>query len=77
MPEVNKDIKRREGFEGQKLIVLPKKIIGGFLSKDPVTRQIYITDIGYYPKAKFHYVERPAGIHYYLLYRRERLARDQ
>jgi AraC family transcriptional regulator of arabinose operon len=67
MLQANKDIKRREGFEGQKLIVLPKKIIGGFLSKDPVTRQIYITDIGYYPKAKFHYVERPAGISQHII----------
>lgn len=67
MLQANKDIKRREGFEGQKLIVLPKKIITGFLSKDPVTRQIHITDIGYYPKAKFHYVERPAGINQHII----------
>jgi len=67
MLQANKDIKRREGFQGQKLIVLPKKIITGFLSKDPVTRQIYITDIGYYPKAKFHYVERPAGISQHII----------
>jgi AraC-like DNA-binding protein len=61
---MNKDstFRRRDGFDGQKLIVLPKKIIGNFLSSDPVTRQIYITDIGYYPKAKYHYAERPAGI---------------
>ena len=43
------------------MIVLPKKITTEFLTRDPVTRQIYITDIGYYPKAEFHYVERPAG----------------
>jgi AraC family transcriptional regulator of arabinose operon len=67
MLQANKDIKRREGFEGQKLIVLPKKIITGFLSKDPVTRQIHITDIGYYPKAKFHYVERPGGISQHII----------
>lgn len=53
--------RRRQGFEGQRLIVLPKKITADFLTRDPVTRQIYITDIGYYPKAKFHYVDRPAG----------------
>jgi len=55
-------IRKRQGFKGQKLIVLPKKITTEFLTRDPVTRQIYITDIGYYPKAAFHYVERPAGI---------------
>lgn len=38
-----------------------------FLTKDQVTRQIYITDIGFYPKAKFHYVERPGGISQHII----------
>lgn len=63
----NTTLRRREGFEGQKLIVLPKKIITNFLSKDPVTKQIYITDIGYYPKAEHHYVERPNGINQHII----------
>jgi AraC family transcriptional regulator of arabinose operon len=50
-----KSPRKREGFEGQRLIVIPKKIVSEFLVKDPVTRQIYITDIGFYPKAMFHY----------------------
>lgn len=54
--------RKREGFEGQRLIVVPKKIVSDFLTKDPITRHIYITDIGYYPKAMHHYAERPAGI---------------
>ncbi|HEY4149754.1 MAG TPA: AraC family transcriptional regulator [Chitinophagaceae bacterium] len=58
----SKTLRKRDGFEGQRLIVLPKKIASDFLTKDPVTRQVYITDIGYYPKARFHYAERPAGI---------------
>jgi len=58
----NKGLRKREGFEGQRLIVLPKKVIADFLIKDLITKQIYITDIGYYPKAQFHYAERPAGI---------------
>lgn len=56
------EFRKREGFYGQKLIVLPKKVINDFLIKDPITRQIHITDIGYYPKASFHYAERNAGI---------------
>jgi AraC family transcriptional regulator of arabinose operon len=60
-------IRRRDGFEGQKLIVLPKKIITNFLSKDLVTKQIYITDIGYYPKAMHHYAERPHGINQHII----------
>jgi AraC family transcriptional regulator, arabinose operon regulatory protein len=54
--------RKREGFEGQRLIVLPKKITSDFLTRDMVTKQVYITDIGYYPKARFHYIHRSAGI---------------
>ncbi|WP_183557417.1 AraC family transcriptional regulator [Mucilaginibacter sp. SP1R1] len=63
----NTGLRKRDGFDGQKLIVLPKKIIANFLSNDPVTRQIYITDIGYYPKASYHYAERPAGINQHII----------
>jgi AraC-like DNA-binding protein len=59
--------RKRQGFEGQKLIVLPKQIVSSFLMRDGVTRQIYITDIGYYPKAKFHYVERPNGVGQFII----------
>jgi AraC family transcriptional regulator of arabinose operon len=63
----NKGLRKREGFEGQRLIVLPKKVIADFLTRDLVTKQIYITDIGYYPKAEFHYAERPAGISQHII----------
>ncbi|MES2112359.1 MAG: AraC family transcriptional regulator [Bacteroidota bacterium] len=57
----------REGFSGQRLIVLPRTIISGFLNTDPITRHLYITDIGYYPKAKYHYAERPEGIDQHII----------
>lgn len=62
-----KAMRKKEGFEGQKLIVLPRKIITDFLTRDPITRQAYITDIGYYPNALFHYMDRPAGISQHIL----------
>ena len=65
MPQ--KRSRKREGFEGQKLIVVPKKIASGFLMKDAITRQIYITDIGYYPKAHQHYIERLAGVNQHII----------
>lgn len=55
------NIKIREGFEGQRQISVPPHIIKNFLSKDPITRQLFITHIGYYPRAKYHHVERPQG----------------
>jgi AraC family transcriptional regulator of arabinose operon len=63
----DKLVRKRQGFDGQKLIVIPKKIIADFLTKDPITRQIYITDIGYYPKALFHYAERFNGISQHIM----------
>jgi len=62
-----KSPRKREGFEGQRLIVIPKKIVSEFLVRDPVTRQIYITDIGFYPKAMFHYAERLHGISQHII----------
>ena len=51
----------KHGFKGQKMIVLPRKIVSDFLTKDRLTKSIYITDMGYYPKAIHHYVERQKG----------------
>jgi AraC-like DNA-binding protein/uncharacterized RmlC-like cupin family protein len=53
--------KKKEGFEGQKAIIIPRKILTDKFSKNPIINCLYITDIGYYPKAKFHYIERSHG----------------
>jgi len=53
-------IRKREGFEGQRAIVLPKKILE-VCSHTPPVNSLYITDIGFYPKAAYHYRERPSG----------------
>ena len=57
----------KHGFKGQRMIVLPRKIISDFLTKDLLTKSIYITDMGYYPKAIHHYVERGEGINQNIL----------
>jgi AraC family transcriptional regulator, arabinose operon regulatory protein len=62
-----KQSRKRQGFEGQKLLIVPKKIATSFLMKDAITKQIYITDIGYYPKANHHYIERPHGINQHII----------
>jgi AraC-like DNA-binding protein len=54
-------IRKREGFEGQRAIVLPKKILEHCHRTQPIS-SLYITDIGFYPRAKYHYRERPEGI---------------
>jgi AraC-like DNA-binding protein/mannose-6-phosphate isomerase-like protein (cupin superfamily) len=55
-------IRKKEGFEGQRAIILPKKILYAQCETNPVIRGAYITDIGYYPKAKYHYRKRPHGV---------------
>lgn len=52
---------KKDGFEGQWAIVLPKSIINKFCENNTLINKAYITDIGYYPKAKFHYRERHHG----------------
>lgn len=49
-----------EGFKGEKAIVTPYNI-RNFQAENPITKQMYITHIGYYPRAKYHYRERPEG----------------
>lgn len=57
-------MKRRDGFANQVLILIPPEI---HRKADPVTRQLYITDIGYFPRAEDHYVVREAGSPSYIL----------
>lgn len=52
---------KRDGFEGQRAVVLPKSIVNKFCLHNPLINKAFITDIGYYPKAKFHFRERPHG----------------
>ncbi len=54
-------IKKKEGFEGQKAVVIPRTILSQKCAKNAVIGNLYVTDIGYYPKARYHYRERPQG----------------
>lgn len=47
----------KEGFKGERLVVLPCFLVEE-LKRDPLGRELYITDIGYYPRAAFHYCGR-------------------
>ena len=60
-------LKKREGFQGQKSIVLPRKILSEFSNSNTIASGIYITDIGYYPKAKYHYRQRTQGSDQHIL----------
>lgn len=57
-----KRIKKREGFAGQRAITVPKKILVAQCETNPVIGDAYITNIGYYPKAEYHYRRRITGV---------------
>ena len=54
-------IRKKEGFEGQRAIVIPKEVIDQQCLSNPVIRHAFITDIGYYPRALHHFRQRAHG----------------
>lgn len=59
------DITLKDGFLGQKMIVLPNEVKKK-LATNVITSPFYITDIGYYPNANHHYVSRENGANEYI-----------
>ncbi|HRP57392.1 AraC family transcriptional regulator [Agriterribacter sp.] len=64
IPDVTR---KKEGFSGQKAIVLPRKVLSERCAKNDIIGTLYITDIGYYPKARHHYRERNTGAEQHIL----------
>ncbi|MCB9282730.1 MAG: AraC family transcriptional regulator [Lewinellaceae bacterium] len=60
-------LKKKEGFEGQKAIVIPRRILANQCEKNSIISTLYVTDIGYYPRAKYHFRERPTGADQHIL----------
>lgn len=58
--------KKEEGFKDQRAIVLPNEIKES-LAQDEMTQMLYVTDIGYYPDALFHYRTRNRGARQHIL----------
>lgn len=58
-------MKQQDGFSGQRAIVLPKSIIEA-IKPNPLFSSLYISDIGYYPKAQHHYIERRTPVSQYV-----------
>lgn len=58
-------IKRKDGFNGERAIILPQFIINE-MEKDPYFSILHITDIGYYPKARNHFRKRDEPINQFV-----------
>ena len=59
-------IKIKDGFRGERSLVLPE-MIRRIEEDDAVLRQLYITDLGFYPHATHHYRQRTNPINQYVL----------
>ena len=53
-------IQKPDGFEDQKLLVLSEQHLQA-VTNHPLIEPLYITDIGFFPNAQFHYRERLDG----------------
>jgi AraC family transcriptional regulator, arabinose operon regulatory protein len=51
---------KSDGFYNQVAIVLPE-YIQSELQQNPLTKLLYVSDVGFYPKAQHHYRMRPKG----------------
>lgn len=61
-------IRKKDNFFGGRSIVIPMKYICN-IKKNPLINDLYLTTIGFYPKAKHHYRKRPNGcVHNILIY---------
>lgn len=58
--------KKKEGFLGQKLLVIPKNIRNN-IKKNSLVNSLYMTSIGHYPHATYHFRERKEGAEQFIL----------
>jgi AraC-type DNA-binding domain-containing proteins len=60
------ETRKKDGFESQKLFIQPDYILGE-LAANELTNTLYVSDIGCFPKAQFHYRERMEGCDSHIL----------
>lgn len=51
---------KEDGFEGERRITVPPLVIDQY-KENEIFKSLFITDIGYYPKAKHHFCKRSNG----------------
>lgn len=61
--------KMKSGFTGERAIIIPTKVLEDFKT-DKLGKLLYVTDIGFYPKAEFHFRKREEleAMQYILIY---------
>lgn len=64
--EYNTD-KKQDGFKDEQLFVIPTESFLAYL-EHPMVSVLYLTDVGFFPSAAYHYKEREEGIEEYILF---------
>lgn len=60
-------VRKKDGFESQKAIIIPRNVLSKQCIKNEIINSLYITNIGYYPKALNHYRKRHNGSEQHIL----------
>lgn len=58
--------KIKEGFKGERFISLPEELLAEY-SREPLIGNLYVRKIGFFPKVKYHYVQKKDGCDYAML----------
>ena len=56
-------IKIKEGFKNERVVSVSEKLLEEY-RKDPLVRNLYIRKIGYFPQARFHFIQKADGCDY-------------
>lgn len=57
---------KEDGFRAQRSVIIPEFIKNTF-ENEPISKMLHVTDIGYYPDAKFHQRRRENGSNQHIL----------
>lgn len=60
-------VRKKDGFEDQKSIIVPRNVLTKQCIHNEIINNLYITNIGYYPKALNHYRKRINGAEQHIL----------
>ncbi|WP_260346719.1 AraC family ligand binding domain-containing protein [Levilactobacillus parabrevis] len=53
-------MRRLQDFDNEYLFVLPKDVLQDY-TFSPIIANLYVTDLGFFPNAQYHYVNRERG----------------
>ncbi len=57
---------KEEGFRDEKYVIIPTESFTEYM-EHPLIKAMYLTDVGFFPKARSHYKEREDGADQYIL----------